>query len=134
MLGFAGRDLATRAAPPAMTTGQLGVLGFGALVIAGAGLLAFSGGAVVPGPWALGAVAGATLVGVLAYGLLTAAMRTGEVSAVTPFRYSRIVFGVGLGAVAFGERLDAWTVAGAALIVASGLYSLMRERRRARGR
>jgi drug/metabolite transporter (DMT)-like permease len=71
---------------------------------------------------------------VLAYGLLTAAMRTGEVSAVTPFRYSRIVFGVGLGAVAFGERLDAWTVAGAALIVASGLYSLMRERRRARGR
>ncbi len=49
MLGFAGRDLATRAAPPAMTTAQLGMLGFGALVVAGALLLAVSGGAVCRG-------------------------------------------------------------------------------------
>ncbi len=132
MLGFAGRDLATRAAPPAMTTAQLGVLGFGALVIAGAGLLALSGGAVWPAPRALGAVAAATAVGVAAYALLTAAMRTGEVSAVTPFRYTRIVFGVGLGAAVFGERLDGWALLGAALIVSSGLYSLLRERRLAR--
>ncbi|MEE4120001.1 MAG: DMT family transporter [Paracoccaceae bacterium] len=133
MLGFAGRDLATRAAPPAMTTAQLGVLGFGALVVAGALLLAVSGGAVWPEARAVGAVAAATLVGVLAYALLTAAMRTGEVSAVTPFRYTRIVFGVGLGTVVFGEQLDGWTLAGAALIVGSGLYSLLRERRLARG-
>ena len=133
MLGFAGRDLATRAAPPALTTYQLGVLGFGALVIAGAGVLAWTGGAAWPSPRALGAILAATLVGVLAYALLTLAMRTGEVSAVTPFRYTRLVFGLALGAVAFGERLDGPALAGAALIVGSGLYSLMRERRRTRG-
>jgi drug/metabolite transporter (DMT)-like permease len=133
MLGFAGRDLATRAAPPALTTYQLGVLGFGALVVAGAGVLAWTGGASWPAPGALGAILAATLVGVLAYALLTLAMRTGEVSAVTPFRYTRLVFGLALGAVAFDERLDGPALAGAALIVGSGLYSLMRERRRTRG-
>lgn len=132
MLGFAGRDLATRAAPPALTTYQLGLLGFGALLLAGAGLLASTGGATLPDPNALGAILAATLVGVLAYALLTLAMRTGEVSAVTPFRYTRLVFGLALGAAVFGERLDAPGLAGAALIVGSGLYSLMRERRRAR--
>lgn len=126
MLGFAGRDLATRAAPATLSTAQLGVLGFGALVIAGALLLALSGGAVWPTPRAAGAVALATLVGVAAYAMLTAAMRTGEVSAVTPFRYTRLVFGVALGAAVFGEGLAPLTLLGAALIVGSGLYSLFR--------
>lgn len=132
MLGFAGRDLATRAAPARLSTLQLGIYGFGALVIAGALLLSVSGGATLPGPGPLAAVAAATAVGVLAYALLTAAMRTGEVSAVTPFRYTRLVFGVALGAAIFGESLDGFTLAGAALIVGSGLYSLMRERAGAR--
>jgi drug/metabolite transporter (DMT)-like permease len=35
-----------------------------------------------------------------------------------------------LGILVFGERPDAWTLAGAALIVASGLYALMRGRKR----
>ena len=43
-------------------------------------------------------------MGTLAYASLMKAMRTGEVSAVTPFRYSRLLFGVGLGVVMFGEQ------------------------------
>jgi len=34
--------------------------------------------------------------------------------------------------VLFGERPDLWTLLGATLIVGSGLYSLLRERARAR--
>jgi drug/metabolite transporter (DMT)-like permease len=130
MLGFAGRDLATRAAPPVLSNLQLGVYGFAMMVPAGAGLLAFTGGAVLPSPAAGALILAATAVGVWAYWALTVAMRTGEVSAVTPFRYTRLVFAMLLGALVFGERPDAATLAGSALIVASGLYTLWRSARR----
>jgi len=61
------------------------------------------------------------------------AMRTGEVSVVTPFRYTRLVFGVALGVLVFGERLDGATIVGCALIVATGLFIMWRGRVAARG-
>jgi len=129
-LGFAGRDLATRAAPPALSNLQLGVYGFAMMVPTGAVLLALSGGAVVPDPGAAADLAAATCVGVSAYYALTAAMRTGEVSVVTPFRYTRLVFALVFGVLVFGERPDRLMLAGAAVIVASGLYTLVTARRR----
>jgi drug/metabolite transporter (DMT)-like permease len=126
MIGFAGRDLATRAAPPTLSNAQLGVAGFAMLTLSGAIILTFSGGTVVPPAPALALTLGASLFGVAAYAGLTGAMRTGEVSVVTPFRYTRLVFAMILGVAIFGERPDAATLAGAALIVASGLYTLTR--------
>lgn len=63
-------------------------------------------------------------MGVIAYASLMKAMRTGEVSAVTPFRYKRLLFGIGLGMILFGGRPEqsVWLVS--LLIVASGLYIL----------
>ena len=58
-------------------------------------------------------------------------MRTGEVSAVTPFRYSRLLFGVLLGMLVFGERPDTATYIGSAIIVASGLFIMLRSKPRA---
>ena len=49
-LGFAGRDLATRAAPPVLSNFQLGIYGFAMMVPTGAVLLAFSGGGACPHP------------------------------------------------------------------------------------
>ncbi len=69
--------------------------------------------------------------GVLAYGALTLAMRTGEVSVVTPFRYSRLLFALILGVVVFHERPDMMTLAGSAVIVLSGLFLLSRSRPKA---
>ena len=54
------------------------------------------------------------------------AMRSGDVSVVTPFRYIRLVFGVGLGVLVFGETLDSATVLGCLLIVATGLFIMWR--------
>ena len=71
---------------------------------------------------------GAVLMGVVTYASLMNAMRTGEVSAVTPFRYTRLLFGIGLGIALFGESLDRTMWVGSALIVASGLYILWRGR------
>ncbi len=123
-LGFAGRDLATRGSPVTMSTAQLGVLGFAMLTVAGTVLLAISGGATWPSvtTWAL--LATATVVGVLAYGALTKGMRVGEVSVVSPFRYSRLLFAIVLGVLIFQERPDLMTLVGSITIIASGTVLL----------
>lgn len=128
MLGFAGRDLATRAAPPALSNAQLGVAGFAVLAVCGALILSVMGGASIPGPRAAGLMAGAAGFGIAGYSALTTAMRTGEVSAVTPFRYARLVYGLIIGVMAFNESPDAQTILGSAMIVACGLALLLRRR------
>lgn len=124
LLGFAGRDLATRAAPKGLSNRQLGTLGFAMLAIAGAILLTLSGGPRLPDAPTLGLLAGGAIFGVLGYHALTFAMRTGDVSAVTPFRYTRLVFAIVLAFAFFGEIPDLPTWLGAALIVGSGLFAL----------
>ncbi|MDA7964993.1 DMT family transporter, partial [Ruegeria sp.] len=65
----------------------------------------------------------------LGYYGIVAAMRVGEASAMMPFRYTRLVFSMIAGMLMFNERPDAMTLAGAALIILSGLYTFFRERR-----
>ena len=56
-------------------------------------------------------------------------MRVGEVSFVTPFRYSRLIFAMIIGISFFGERPDTLTILGGIVIVASGIYTVLRERK-----
>lgn len=127
MLGFAGRDLATRAAPPAVSNLQLGVLGFAVLTVAGGVImLAFGETPIVPNPPTLAKLGLAAVVGVTAYNAITTAMRTGEVSVVAPFRYTRLVFALILALLVFGEQPDLATLAGSILIVGSGVFTLLR--------
>ena len=63
-----------------------------------------------------------------AYWSITAALRTGEVSAVAPFRYTRIGFAFVIAWFVFGERPDLAVWLGLAFIIGSGLYSFWRER------
>ncbi|MEO8241858.1 MAG: DMT family transporter [bacterium] len=129
MLGFAGRDLATRAAPPALKNHQLGVLGFIMLGLSGAIIVAVTGGAVWPTVTSLGLTLAGSVFGITGYAALTVAMRTGAVAAVTPFRYTRLLFAMVLGVVAFGERPDAATLLGSAIIVGCGVVILNNSRR-----
>ncbi|QFT33953.1 EamA-like transporter family protein [Labrenzia sp. THAF82] len=127
MIGFAGRDLASRAAPSSLSASILGLYGFlsvatsGVLVAAWQSLpfIRLDAGTVFVLTCAVGA-------GVTAYWCLMKAMCTGELSAVTPFRYSRMLFGVLLGVVIFGEQLSQSMLFGSALIVASGLFIVWR--------
>lgn len=132
MLGFAARDLASRAAPASLSTAVLGFYGFIALIIAGSAYALWQG---VPFVWPQGLailyLVGAILAGVAAYSCLMKAMRTGEVSAVTPFRYTRLIFGVGCGVVLFGETLSSTMLLGSGLIVLSGLFILWRSKQAA---
>jgi len=127
LLGFAGRDLATRAAPPALSNAQLGVAGFSVLALSGLIILAVEGGPVLPAALPLAKALGAAAFGILGYSHLTRAMRTGEVSAVTPFRYTRLLFAMILGVLVFGESPDMATLIGAAIIVVCGILILTRK-------
>lgn len=51
------------------------------------------------------------------------------VGAVAPFRYTRLVFAMIIGVVIFGERPDSLTLIGSAVVVGSGLYTIVRQRR-----
>jgi len=125
-LGFAGRDLATRAAPPVFSNMQLGVYGFFVLIPTGLAMVPFTGSLVRMDMTSGLEVMGAVFFGVIGYYSLTVAMRTGEVCVVTPFRYTRLIFALILGIIVFSERPDAMTLTGSLVIVLSGLYSLIK--------
>lgn len=127
MLGSAGRDLATRAAPASVSTSILGLYGFLAVMMAGALLSLWEAAPFVRptgAAWLL--IAAAVLAGVTAYACIMKAMRMGDVSAVTPFRYTRLIFGVGLGVAVFGEAVSLSMLVGSGLIVLSGLFIFWR--------
>ncbi|WP_113912704.1 DMT family transporter [Roseovarius dicentrarchi] len=132
VIGLAIRDLATRAIPPSVSSIQLSCYAFGTMVPTGAIMLLFHGDLtpLEPANWAH--LFGAMVFGVVAYYFIVGAMRVGEVAAVTPFRYARLIFALILGMTFLGERPDLWTLVGAAIIIASGLYTLIREQRLAR--
>lgn len=130
--GLAARDLITRRMPPAIPTPVVAASAFVAVGAVGALMLALRGGAVVPPPAALAQISGAIAIGIAAYWAIVEATRTGDASAVAPFRYTRMVFALIVAWALFAEVPDAPMLVGAALIVGSGLYTLARERRRTR--
>lgn len=132
VFGLSIRDVSTRRIPAAISTMQVSAWGFVAVAVLGAGMLAVSGGARMPSAVQAAHVGGALVFGIAAYWAITQAMRLGEVSVITPFRYSRLVFAMVVGMVVFGERPDLYTFLGAALIILSGLYTFARERLRKR--
>jgi drug/metabolite transporter (DMT)-like permease len=99
------------------------------LALSGAIILAVGGGARLPDLHALALIGGASVFGISAYAALTQAMRTGEVSVVAPFRYTRLLFAMLLGVAVFAERPDTMTLLGSAIIVACGLAILTQKRR-----
>lgn len=131
MIGFAGRDLMTRASPPEVSATQLGILGFLMVFVAGIIITLFETAPLTaPTLPALTLLLGTGLAGLIGYSALTKAMRTGEVSVVAPFRYSRLLIALVFAYVIFDERPDLLTLAGAALIVGSGVYTLVRSGRK----
>lgn len=130
VFGLALRDLATRRVPPTISSMQLSFLAFVVLIPAGIVLMLATGtDAVAPARAQWTYLICAMVIGVFAYYGIVAAMRVGEVSFVTPFRYFRMLFALILGIAVFGESPDSMTLIGAAIIIASGVYTIWRERK-----
>jgi drug/metabolite transporter (DMT)-like permease len=127
---MSARDLATRQITKNISTLQLSVIGFMATIPAGILSLTLSGSVpTVPTGLTLIYLAGAISIGVPALYCIISAMRIGDIAFISPFRYSRIIFGLLAGLLVFGETLDGYTLLGAAIIVASGTFTLWREAR-----
>lgn len=84
---------------------------------------------VMPGGVVLAKVAGCIALVFLGYIASIKTMRVGEIGAVTPFRYSSLVFALILGLLVFGDWPDPLTLTGAVIVVATGLFTLWREQR-----
>jgi drug/metabolite transporter (DMT)-like permease len=129
--GLGLRDLASRAIPAEISSTQVSAWGVASVAVLGAGMMPFQT-AVMPGPWQAAMMAGAVVFGTVGYWAITQASRMGEVSVVSPFRYTRLIFAILIGVLVFAEPADVMTLSGAALIIGSGLYSFTRERARKR--
>ena len=84
--------------------------------------------AVWPTPGQLGL---SLVLGVLASGgqwMIILAHRLAPASLLAPFFYGQLLWVTGLGFLVFGNLPDRWTLTGAGIIIASGLYTAHRER------
>lgn len=130
---IAARDLITRKLDARVASTVVAMQAYIAATVAGAVLMISTGQSYAPVQSAqVGPYLAAVIFSMLGYYGIVAAMRVGEASAMMPFRYTRLVFSMIAGVLMFNERPDVMTLAGATLIIGSGLYTFLRERRLAR--
>lgn len=81
-----------------------------------------------PLDWAL--MVGVGAFGAIGHWFLILAHRQAPAAVVAPFVYTELLWVVMLGWLVFGDLPSEWTLAGAAIVIGSGLYLLYRERQR----
>lgn len=125
-LGAASRDLATLRIDSTIPTLVIAI--FSALALTATGFLLGIRESWIPLRLdVLAILATAAFLYSVATYLLVLAFRSVEVSVVSPFRYGLLLWAGIAGYAVFGDIPDGWSIAGSALIVASGLYTLHRE-------
>lgn len=134
VFGMTMRDVGSRLVPSAIPTMAIVLYGAIATAITGAIMMGYGAnfgsgsGFVMPVGVVWFYVVAMVLAGTAGVYFITQAMRLGEVSVVSPFRYVKIVFGMGAGILVFGETIDAITMLGTLIVTAAGIYAFMRER------
>ena len=122
------RDLATRRLDGSVPTmmvvlaSSVGVMGLGAVL--GAGEVW-----VMPDAVGVGLLGLSALFIILAYATSVIVMQIGDIAAVSPFRYTGLLWATLLGYVVFAEFPTPLTLLGAGIVVASGVFTVYRTRR-----
>jgi len=125
----AARDLVTRRIPDEVPSMLVSTATAATVTILGGLIVLFYGGwEPLPAP-SLGLLAASSVVLITGYQFVIMAMREGDISFVAPFRYTALIWALTLGYLVFGETPDLAMIAGASIIVLSGLYALYRERK-----
>ena len=97
-------------------------------------LCAIPFGWVWPHGWQWALLAALGLIGGVANMLVTAAYRCAPVATVAPLDYGMLVGTTAIGYFVFGELPDLLVFAGAGIVIATGLYIIYADTRRAPGR
>lgn len=123
------RDLTTRSFSSALPSTTGAIWASVAVTLMGAAGVVTQGWQSVP---LLAVAETSAAAGFLIIGYLCAikVMRVGDLSVVAPFRYTSLLFAIVLGWARFGTLPDQMTLIGGAIVVASGIYMLVRERKR----
>ncbi|MDA1153269.1 MAG: DMT family transporter [Proteobacteria bacterium] len=77
----------------------------------------------------LGLLGVIAVFGWIASRMIISAYQAGEAAIIAPMQYSQIIWASFFGFVFFGEMIDLNTAVGASIIIASGLYIVLRESR-----
>jgi len=125
---FAVRDITTRRIPAQIPSLLITLATTVTVTAAGAVMLFPLGGWMAPSARGLGLLALAAILVLIGYQYVIMALRTGDLSAVAPFRYSALLWAILLGFLVFGDIPDRPMITGASIIVLSGLYTFHRER------
>jgi drug/metabolite transporter (DMT)-like permease len=125
LVGF--RDIMTVRIPVKVPT-LIVALTNASLIAAGGALFGLHEGFIVPEFHYLAILALAAVFLSFGYLLIVATLRTGDLAASAPFRYSVLLFAILSGIVVFHELPDWFGLAGMVLIVAAGLISPGRDR------
>ena len=127
LVGFSVRDLVTRLTPPDIASASLATFTMVAALPFTATWVLFTGEKFFPAEinWII--VGCMVILGSVGYLLLITSLRLGELSAIMPFRYSRIVFLLIFGVLFFGESPSLSMLVGSALVIVSGIYLMWRE-------
>jgi drug/metabolite transporter (DMT)-like permease len=121
------RDMVTRFIDPRIPTIVITLTTCIAVGLFGAAMIPFQGW-VTPSLTHVGLLLAAATVVVAGNHAMILAFRGVEVSLVSPFRYTVMVWAIVSGIMVFGEWPDLASWGGIALIVGAGLYTLHRER------
>ena len=126
-IGMALRDIATKLVRENLSTLLLTFYSCFLFIISGGVLLIIDGGASVPFVDNSVTIAAMIVTGSLGFFFMTEAVRLGEMSVVSPFRYTRLLFSMAAGILILGEQVNTSMIIGSALTILSGLYIWRRE-------
>ncbi len=120
------RDLGTRRVDPTVPPPMMSLFSSGLTVVTALAVSA-GGGWHWPGALTVIGLFGAAMFSLLGQWCTIVSVRSGELSAVVPFRYSIILFAIISGVFVFGHFPDPVTLLGIFIVCAAGLYTFYRE-------
>ncbi len=122
------RDLSTRQMGREIPSVTVAIWASGFVALMGAGVVLWEGWQPVSAHQGLLISASASML-IVGYMFSIMVMRVGEIGFIAPFRYTALIWAIMLGWVVFGDFPDGWTLLGSAIVVGTGVFTILREAR-----
>ena len=126
-VGMALRDIATKLVRENYSSLLLSFYSCFLFIFSGCVLLVIKGVPSLPDFGSFVALAAMIVAGCMGFFFMTEAVRLGDMSVVSPFRYTRLLFSMLAGILILGEQVNTIMLIGSALTILSGLYIWYRE-------
>jgi drug/metabolite transporter (DMT)-like permease len=122
------RDLSTRRVPAEIPSTFISLLTAAAVTLCGGLMIPLTGGWVPLSSSLLAILVAAAFLVLTGYQFIIQSMRVGDISFVAPFRYTALLWAIAAGYIVFVNVPDLPMLIGSVVVVASGIYTLYRER------